>query len=49
MNLNDRLSELISACFTGLWVQSHEHEDAMAEIAELCRREELAHGNLGRG
>ena len=39
MNLNDRLSELINACFTGLWVQSCEHEDALTEIAEMCRRE----------
>ena len=39
MNLNHRLSELIEACFTGLWVQSCEHEDALAEIAEMCRRE----------
>ena len=39
MNLSDRISELIHACFTGLWVQSCEHEDALAEIAELCRRE----------
>ena len=23
----------------GLWLQSHEHEDAIAEIAELCRKE----------
>jgi hypothetical protein len=40
MNLNDRLSELINACFTGLWVQSCEHEDALTEIAEMCRRED---------
>jgi len=39
MSLNERLSELIEACFTGLWVQSCEHEDALAEIAEMCRRE----------
>ena len=39
MTLAERLSEYISACFTGLWLQSHEHEDAIAEIAELCRKE----------
>jgi hypothetical protein len=39
MLLSQHLSEYISACFTGLWVQSHEHEDALAEIAQLCQRE----------
>ena len=39
MSLSEQLSEYISACFTGLWVQSYEHEDAISEIAELCRRE----------
>jgi hypothetical protein len=37
MTLSQQLSEYISACFTGLWIQSHEHEDALAEIAQLCR------------
>jgi hypothetical protein len=37
MTLTQRLTEYISACFTGLWVQSHEHEDALTEIAGLCR------------
>lgn len=39
MTLSERLSEYISACFTGLWVQSHEHEDALTEIAQLCHHE----------
>ncbi|EMI44898.1 AAA family ATPase [Rhodopirellula sp. SWK7] len=37
MKLSDRLVELVKACFTGLWVESVEHEDAIAEIAEMCR------------
>ena len=37
MSLVQRLTEYISACFTGLWVTSHEHDDALAEIATLCR------------
>ena len=37
MSLTQTLNEYISACFTGLWVQSHEHEDALTEIAHLCR------------
>lgn len=40
MLLSQQLSEYIAACFTGLWVQSHEHEDALAEIAQLCHDEE---------
>ncbi len=39
MTLASRLTEYISACFTGLWVQSHEHPDALAEIAQMCRQE----------
>ena len=39
MTLSTRLAELVQACFTGLWIQSHEHDDALAEIAQLCRRE----------
>ncbi|HMC12207.1 MAG TPA: AAA family ATPase, partial [Pirellulaceae bacterium] len=39
MSLAHRLAELVQACFTGLWIQSHEHEDALAEIAQLCQRE----------
>src|SRR5439155_19148802 len=31
--------EYVRACFTGLWITSHEHQDALAEIGELCRRE----------
>jgi hypothetical protein len=39
MTLAERLSEYVRACFTGLWVESHEHEDALAEVASLCQRE----------
>jgi len=38
--LSETLREYIAACFTGLWVQSHEHADALIEIAGLCRDEE---------
>jgi hypothetical protein len=37
MSLSARLTEYISACFSALWVQSFEHEDALREIAQLCR------------
>lgn len=39
MTLSQRLREYISACFTGLWIESAEHEDALAEIAGLCTAE----------
>jgi hypothetical protein len=39
MPLHERLSEYIRACFTGIWIESHEHVDALAEIATLCRNE----------
>lgn len=39
MNLTQHLSELIRACFTGIWLQSHEHDDAQQEIARLCQAE----------
>jgi hypothetical protein len=37
MTLTQRLAEYIRACFTGLWIESHEHQDALTEIATLCR------------
>ena len=37
MSLSQRLHEYIAAAFTGLWIQSQEHEDALTEIAKLCR------------
>jgi len=38
--VSQQLVEYISACFTGLWVRSHEHEDALTEIAQMCRDQE---------
>lgn len=51
MTLSERLTEYISACFTGLWIESHEHEDALVEIAQLCRGENwrLACWDVDRG
>lgn len=40
MTLTERLTELVRACFTGIWIESHEHHDALAELATLCRDEE---------
>lgn len=51
MTLGERLQELISACFTGIWVQSHEHDDALLEIARLCHDENwtLASWDISQG
>jgi len=51
MALAERLVEYIHACFTGLWIESHEHEDALTEIAGLCRKQEwrLAVWDVDRG
>ncbi len=39
MSLAERFSEYVRACFTGIWIESHEHDDALAELAALCRQE----------
>jgi SpoVK/Ycf46/Vps4 family AAA+-type ATPase len=51
MSLRERLAEYVRACFTGLWIQSHEHEDALAEIAQLCRQHDwrLVTWDIDRG
>src|SRR5688572_26600211 len=36
MSLSQRLAEYVAAAFTGIWVHSHEHADALAEIGRLC-------------
>jgi len=51
MSLSKTLVEYISACFTGLWVISHEQEDALREIAGMCRdqRWKMATWDIERG
>ena len=51
MTLSERVSESVRACFTGLWIQSHEHQDAIAEMAALCQQESwrLATWNIASG
>ncbi len=51
MSLSERLSEYIRACFTGIWVRSFEHDDALTEIARLCRQNRwaLANWDVDRG
>ena len=51
MTLCEHLNEHIAAAFTGLWIRSFEHEDALAEIAGLCRDNDwsLAVWDIDRG
>src|SRR4051794_39330089 len=51
MTLAERLSEYVRACFTGLWVRTHEADDALQEIARLCRQQRwaLATWDVDRG
>jgi hypothetical protein len=53
MTLAESLREHIEACFTAIWIESHEHEDALAEIAQLCQRQDptwsLATWNIDSG
>ena len=51
MTLSQRLAELVRAAFAGIWIQSFEHDDALAEIATLCRQEQwqLASWDVERG
>lgn len=51
MSLSKRLAEYIAAAFTGIWIQSHEHHDAIGEIARLCQEKHwsLAVWDVDRG
>jgi hypothetical protein len=51
MTLTQRLTEYIAACFTGLWIESAEHDEALNEIAQMCGQENwrLAVWDVERG
>jgi len=51
MTLAERLAEYVRAAFSGIWVQSSEHDDAAAEVAALCRDQgwALATWDVDRG
>ena len=51
MTLAERLSEFVRACFTGLWIRTFEPDDALTEIARLCRQQHwsLATWDIERG
>jgi hypothetical protein len=51
VTLAERLSEYVRAAFAGLWIQSAEHDDAILEVARLCRQQgwALATWDIDRG
>ncbi len=51
MSLTKRLTELVRAAFTGIYIVSHEHDDAMTEITALCAEQgwSLASWDVDRG
>ena len=51
MTLSQRLREYVQACFTAIWIESHEHQDAIAELGTMCHEEDwcLATWNIECG
>ncbi|MCA9091398.1 MAG: AAA family ATPase, partial [Planctomycetaceae bacterium] len=51
MTLTERLGEYVRACFTGIWIESHEQQDALVALAQLCQQEgwRLATWNIEQG
>ena len=51
MTLAQRLGEYVRACFTGIWIESHEHADALTAIGQLCQQEDwqLATWDIDQG
>ncbi len=51
MALMEHLAEYVRACFTGIWIESHEQQDALTGIAQLCQQEkwQLATWNIEQG
>jgi hypothetical protein len=51
VTLSETLREYVAAAFTGIWVQSYEHADALTEIARLCKEQawSLAVWDVDRG
>ncbi|MFO1008425.1 MAG: AAA family ATPase, partial [Planctomycetaceae bacterium] len=51
MALTEQLAEYVRACFTAIWIETHEQHEAAAAIAQLCQREQwrLATWNIDQG
>ncbi len=39
MQLSETLTNYVRACFAGIWIESHEHDDAIADISKMCEHE----------
>ena len=37
--LATRITELVQACFTGLYIETHEPDEAIRDLTQLARRE----------
>ena len=35
--LTQEMFDHVAACFAGIWIQSHEHADAVTELARMCQ------------
>ena len=49
--LKEKLHELIAACFSGIWIETHESHEALTEITQLCTENDwrLATWDVDRG
>jgi hypothetical protein len=37
--LQQRMGDLVRACFTGIWIQSFEPDEVLSELGQMCRQE----------
>ncbi len=51
MKLTDHLAEYVRACFTAIWIETHEQQEAVLAISQLCQREgwQIASWNIDQG
>ena len=51
MRIAQHLADYVRACFSGVWIESSEHQDAILEVAQLCHREnwEFIEWNIEQG
>lgn len=51
MTLTETFTEYVRACFTGIWIESHEHQEALADLIQLCQQEDwrLASWDIDQG
>ena len=49
--LSNRVKELVAGCFTAIWIESHEPQEAILELGQLCRNQawQFATWNIDQG